>query len=181
MPHIALPTPYPGIRGLLSFNPASGLPLSELAEQLLRGESPLSVGERELIAAYVSSLNCTRYCSAAHGATAAHRLDGDFALVEAVQRDLSTAPVSDLMRALLQIAGKVAESGLSVTEQDIAAARALGADDASIHDTVLIAAAFCMYNRYVDGLGAITPEDPALYREIGAHLSDHGYLPQPGE
>ncbi|MFF0298168.1 carboxymuconolactone decarboxylase family protein [Kitasatospora sp. NPDC004614] len=181
MPHIELPAPHPGIRGLLSFNPASGLRLSELAEQILRGESPLSVGERELIAAYVSSLNCTRYCAAAHGATAAHRLDGDVALVDAVQNDLATAPVSDLMRALLQLADKVAESGLSVTEQDIAAARAVGADDATIHDTVLIAAAFCMYNRYVDGLAALTPDDPETYRMIGAHLSDHGYLPQPGE
>ncbi|WP_341865476.1 carboxymuconolactone decarboxylase [Kitasatospora cheerisanensis] len=147
----------------------------------MRGDSPLSVGERELIAAYVSSLNSTRYCAAAHGATAAHRLDGDFDLVEAVQTDLATAPVSDLMRALLEIAGKVAESGLSVTEQDIAAARALGADDDTIHDTVLIASAFCMYNRYVDGLAAITPDDPAVYRMIGAHLSDNGYLPGPGE
>ncbi|KDN86501.1 carboxymuconolactone decarboxylase [Kitasatospora cheerisanensis KCTC 2395] len=85
------------------------------------------------------------------------------------------------MRALLEIAGKVAESGLSVTEQDIAAARALGADDDTIHDTVLIASAFCMYNRYVDGLAAITPDDPAVYRMIGAHLSDNGYLPGPGE
>ncbi|MFJ1758502.1 carboxymuconolactone decarboxylase family protein [Kitasatospora sp. NPDC088134] len=176
MPHIALPTDHPGIRGLLDVKPASGLALSHLAEQLLRGDSPLSVGERELIAAYVSARNSTRYCAGAHGATAAHRLGGDFALVEAVQTDLDTAPVSDLMRALLRLAGKVAESGLSVTPEDVAAARAAGADDETIHDTVLIAAAFCMYNRYVDGLGAITPNDPAVYRMIGSHLAEHGYL-----
>ncbi|QKW18873.1 peroxidase-related enzyme [Kitasatospora sp. NA04385] len=176
MPHIALPTDAPGIRGLLAAKPASGLRLSELAEQLLRGESPLSAGERELIAAYVSSLNRTRYCAGAHGATAAHRLDGDFALVEAVQTDLATAPVTDLMRALLQLAAKVADSGLSVTAEDVAAAKAAGADDETVHDTVLIAAAFCMYNRYVDGLAALTPEDPAAYRAIGAHLAANGYL-----
>ncbi|MGW4808388.1 carboxymuconolactone decarboxylase family protein [Kitasatospora sp. NPDC004272] len=176
MPHIALPNDDPGIRGLLAAKPASGLRLSELAEQLLRGDSPLGVGERELIAAYVSSLNRTRYCAGAHGATAAHRLDGDFALVEAVQDDLATAPVTDLMRALLQLAAKVADSGLSVTPADIAAAKAAGADDETVHDTVLIAAAFCMYNRYVDGLAALTPEDPATYRAIGAHLATNGYL-----
>ncbi|GLW75376.1 carboxymuconolactone decarboxylase [Kitasatospora phosalacinea] len=176
MPHIALPNDDPGIRGLLAAKPASGLRLSELAEQLLRGDSPLGVGERELIAAYVSSLNRTRYCAGAHGATAAHRLGGDFALVEAVQDDLATAPVSDLLRALLQLAAKVADSGLSVTPEDVAAARAAGADDEAIHDTVLIAAAFCMYNRYVDGLAALTPEDPAAYRAIGAHLATNGYL-----
>ncbi len=176
MPHIALPTDDPGIRGLLAAKPSSGLRLSELAEQLLRGDSPLSVGERELIAAYVSALNRTRYCAGAHGATAAHRLDGDFALVEAVQSDLATAPVTDLQRALLQLAGKVAESGLSVTPEDVAAAKAAGADDEAVHDTVLIAAAFCMYNRYVDGLAALTPDDPAAYRAIGAHLAANGYL-----
>ncbi|BAJ27513.1 MULTISPECIES: peroxidase-related enzyme [Kitasatospora] len=176
MPHITLPTDAPGIRGLLDAKPASGLRLSELAEQLLRGDSPLTPGERELIAAYVSSLNRTRYCAGAHGATAAHRLDGDFALVEAVQTDLATAPVTDLQRALLRLAGKVAESGLAVTPADIATARAAGADDETIHDTVLIAAAFCMYNRYVDGLAAITPDDPATYRAIGAHLATNGYL-----
>ncbi|RKE18272.1 carboxymuconolactone decarboxylase family protein [Streptomyces sp. TLI_171] len=179
MPHIALPMDHPGIRGLLTVKPASGLALSELAEQLLRGDSPLSVGERELIAAYVSALNRTRYCAGAHGATAAHRLDGDFALVEAVQTDLATAPVTDLQRALLELAGKVAESGLSVTPEDIAAVRAAGADDETIHDTVLIASAFCMYNRYVDGLAAITPDDPAVYRMIGANLAANGYLPRP--
>ncbi|MFD7730041.1 peroxidase-related enzyme [Kitasatospora phosalacinea] len=176
MPHIALPNDDPGIRGLLAAKPASGLRLSELAEQLLRGESPLGVGERELIAAYVSSLNRTRYCAGAHGATAAHRLDGDFALVAAVQNDLDTAPVSDLLRALLRLAAKVADSGLSVTPEDVAAAKAAGADDETVHDTVLIAAAFCMYNRYVDGLAALTPDDPAAYRAIGAHLATNGYL-----
>ncbi|RAJ33228.1 putative peroxidase-related enzyme [Kitasatospora sp. SolWspMP-SS2h] len=176
MPHIDLPAGQPGMRALLLARPAAGRHLSELAEQLLRGDSPLSVGERELIAAHVSALNRTRYCAGAHGATAAHRLDGDFALVEAVQRDLDTAPVTDLQRALLRLAGKVAESGLSVTPEDIATARAAGADDDTIHDTVLIAAAFCMYNRYVDGLATPAPENPAAYHAIGAHLATNGYL-----
>ncbi|MEV4560292.1 peroxidase-related enzyme [Kitasatospora sp. NPDC049285] len=176
MPHIALPSPAPGVRGLFSVKPETGRRMNELAEQLLRGKSPLTTAERELIGTYVSSRNETRYCTDAHGATAAELLDGDTALVEAVKADLDTAPLSDLMRALLRLAGQVAVSGLAVSPEDIATARAAGADDETIHDTVLIAAAFCMFNRYVDGLAAITPDDPAVYRATGAYLATNGYL-----
>ncbi|MFE1272545.1 carboxymuconolactone decarboxylase family protein [Streptomyces sp. NPDC058757] len=178
MPYIEIPSPVPGIRGLMASKPASGRLLSGLAEQLLRGDSPLSVGERELIAAYVSYGNGTRYCTGSHTAAAAHAHGGDYALVEAVQKDLATAPVSARMRALLALAGKVRSDARTVAEEDVAAARAAGADDETVHDTVLIAAAFCMFNRYVDGLGAITPEDPAVYDRIGAALVAEGYLPQ---
>ncbi|MFI1719237.1 carboxymuconolactone decarboxylase family protein [Streptomyces litmocidini] len=178
MPHIAVPAPVPGIRGLMAAKPASGRRLSELAEQLLRAASPLSVAERELIAAYVSHLNGTPYCTGSHTAAAAHAFGGDYALVQAVQRDPATAPVSERMRALLTIAGKVRGNAREVTEQDVAVARAAGADDEAVHDTVLIAAAFCMFNRYVDGLAAITPQDPETYDGIGATLVADGYLPQ---
>ncbi|MGW1777443.1 carboxymuconolactone decarboxylase family protein [Streptomyces sp. NPDC002104] len=177
MPHIEIPAPVPGIRGLMASKPASGRRMSELAEQLLRGASPLSVGERELIAAFVSHRNQTRYCTGSHTAAAAHALGGDYELVEAVQRDPASAPVSERMRALLAIAGKVQGDAREVSGEDLATARAAGADDEAIHDTVLIAAAFCMFNRYVDGLGAITPDDPAVYDEIGAFLAVNGYLP----
>ncbi|MEU6579031.1 peroxidase-related enzyme [Streptomyces sp. NPDC046805] len=180
MPHIEIPSHLPGVRGLMASKPASGLQLGALAEQLLRGVSPLSVGERELIAAYVSHRNQTRYCAGAHGAAAAHALGGDHALVEAVQQGPATAPIDERMRALLAIAEKVRGDARSVTSQDVAAARAAGASDEAVHDTVLIAAAFCMFNRYVDGLAAITPEDPAVYDEIGAALVANGYLPRGG-
>ncbi|GAA2751544.1 MULTISPECIES: carboxymuconolactone decarboxylase family protein [Kitasatospora] len=177
MPHIAVPENRPGIRGLMASKPSSGRKLSELAQQLLRGDSPLTPGERELIAAYVSTRNETRYCAGSHGAAAAHALSGgDYTVVDAVRLDLATAPVSAKLRALLELAGQVQVSGLAVTEEHIAAARAEGADDETIHDTVLIAAAFCMYNRYVDGLAAITPDDPAVYDEIGENLAAKGYL-----
>ncbi|MCX5199501.1 carboxymuconolactone decarboxylase family protein [Streptomyces sp. NBC_00249] len=176
MPHIALRAPVDGIRGLMDTKPASGRKLSELAEQLLRGPSPLTVGERELIAAYVSFRNGTRYCTGSHSAAAAHALGGDYEVVEAVKRDPASAPVGARMRALLALAGKVRGDARTVGEEDVAAARAAGADDEAIHDTVLIAAAFCMFNRYVDGLAAITPEDPAVYDGIGAFLAAKGYL-----
>ncbi|GAA1160608.1 putative peroxidase-related enzyme [Kitasatospora gansuensis] len=176
MPHIAIPGQTPGIRGLMASKPASGRKLNELAQQLLRGDSPLSVGERELIAAYVSDLNRTRYCTGSHSAAAAHALGGDYELVDAVKKDPATAPIDERTRALLAIAAKVQGDARNVTEQDVAAARAAGADDEAIHDAVLIAAAFCMFNRYVDGLDAILPADPADYDEIGAALVARGYV-----
>jgi len=163
MPHITLNSAEPGIRGLLRFRPETARPLSELTDVLLRGPSTLTGGERELITAYVSSLNGCRYCSAPHSATAAAQLPGGMALVEQVRADPGAAPVSAKLKALLAIAAAVRRSGLDVTAAQVAEARAAGATDLEIHDTVLIAAWSCLLNRYVDGLGAIAPEDPAVY------------------
>jgi uncharacterized peroxidase-related enzyme len=181
MPHIALNSAEPGIRGLLRFRPETGRPLSELAEVLLRGPSTLTRGERELIAAYVSALNGCRFCSASHSATAAAQLPGGMALVERVRADADTAPVSAKLKTLLAIAAAVRQSGLDVTAEQVADARAAGATDLEIHDTVLIAAAFCMFNRYVDGLATIALDDPAAYAAGAQRLIDQGYLPPPAE
>ncbi|HEY2688907.1 MAG TPA: peroxidase-related enzyme [Streptosporangiaceae bacterium] len=177
MPHIPLNSAEPGIRGLLQFRPETARPLSELAEVLLRGPSTLSRGERELIAAYVSSLNQCRYCSSSHSACAAAQLPGGMALVEQVCLDPDTAPVSAKLRALLEIASAVRHSGRAVSDEHIGLARAAGATDVEIHDAVLIAAAFCMFNRYVDGLDAIAPEDPAVYAAGAQRVVGHGYAP----
>lgn len=179
MPHIALNSAEPGIRGLLRYRPQTGRPLSELAEVLLRGPGTLTRGERELIAAYVSALNDCRYCSASHAACAAAQLPGGMAVVEQVRAGPDAAPVSAKLKALLVIAAAVRDSGHAVTAGLIAHARAAGATDAEIHDTVLIAAVFCMFNRYVDGLGTTVPDDPALYAAGAQRLITHGYLPPP--
>jgi uncharacterized peroxidase-related enzyme len=176
MPHIALTSAEPGIRGLLRYRPETARPLSELTEVLLRGPSTLARGERELIAAYVSALNDCRYCSSSHSACAAAQLPGGMALVEQVRADPASAPVSAKLKALLTIASAVAHSGRAVTAEHVAGARAAGATDLEIHDTVLIAAAFCMFNRYVDGLATIAPEDPALYAAGAQRLVKQGYL-----
>ena len=181
MPHITLNSDEPGIRGLLRFRPETGRPLSELAEVLLRGPSTLTRGERELIAAYVSGLNDCQYCSASHSACAAAQLPGGMALVEQVRAGAVNAPVPAKLKALLGIASAVQQSGLNVTAEDIAAARAAGATDLEIHDTVLIAAAFCMFNRYVDGLATIAPQDPARYAAGAQRLIREGYLALPAE
>jgi len=176
MPHITLNSGEPGIRGLLRFRPETGRPLSELAEVLLRGPGTLTRGERELIAAYVSALNDCHYCSAAHSACAAAQLPGGMALVERVRAGADSAPVPAKLKALLAIAAAVSHSGHDVTAQDVAEAREAGATDVEIHDTVLIAAAFCMFNRYVDGLATIAPDDPAVYAAGAQRLIKGGYL-----
>jgi len=176
MPHIALPPGLSGIRSAMAFRPETARPLNALVEVLLTGPSTLSRGERELIATYVSSRNCTHYCHSIHGAIAAAHLGGNESLVKQVKTDFMHADVNPKLKALLTIAGKVQQDGKLVTAADVEAARALGATDIEIHDTVLIAAAFCMYNRYVDGLGTEQPDDEALYRERGKRVARDGYV-----
>ena len=175
MAHIALPPDLPGITAGFAYRPATAKPLRELAEVLLRGPNTLTSGEREMIAAYVSAGNACDFCHASHRAAAANHLDGNYALV-AVSADPATAPVTDKIKALLNIAGKVRESGRNVTEAVVGAARDAGATDAEIHDTVLIAAAFCMFNRYVDGLATWTPTDETMYDEMGRRMAKDGYI-----
>jgi uncharacterized peroxidase-related enzyme len=161
--YITLATDEPGIRGLFRFRPETALPLNQLVDVLLRGESTLTRGERELIATYVSALNQCRFCYYTHAALAAVRLPEGMTLVEQVREDLDAAPVTPKLRALLSIAGSVQESGRKVSENQVSAARAAGATDLEIHDTVLIAAAFCMFNRYVDGLATVAVDEPGHY------------------
>ena len=171
MAHINVPEGVPGIRSLVMFRPETGKPLYDLAQVLLRGESPLSEADRELIAAYVSYRNDCMFCMESHAA-AARCLYGDQKnTVDDVLKDMQRSNVSDKLKALLHIAGKVQILGREVTPQDIEAARKLGADDREIHDTVLIAASFSMYNRYVDGLNSLTPTDPKEYEEMGKRMA----------
>lgn len=176
MAHITLPDGLPGIRGPMAFRPETARPLNELVEILLCGPHSLTPGERELIATYVSARNDCRYCQTIHGAVAAHHLHGAEDLVQQVKLDPQQAAISDKLKALLVIAGKTAEGGKQVTTADVEQARQLGATDLEIHDTVLIAAVFCLCNRYVDGLATWMPEDPAFYRERGALLATRGYM-----
>jgi uncharacterized peroxidase-related enzyme len=175
MAHIQLPEGIPGILGPMAFSPQTAKTLNDLADVLLRGENSLSPADRELIATYVSSQNDCYFCQHAHGAVAAYRLGGDEKLINDVKANFQSAGISEKLKALLAIAGSVQQGGKQVTSEQIERARSLGATDKEIHDTVLIAAAFCMYNRYVDGLATWAPADPAMYRENGKRLADHGY------
>lgn len=175
MPHIDLGNNLPGIVAGFSFRPETAKPMRELAHILLHEPNSLTPGERELIATYVSTRNKTTFCELSHGAAASAHL-GDPSLVQRVKADFRDAPVSPKLKALLAIAGKVQQDGKLVAPLDIENARLQGATDFEIHDTVLIAAAFSMYNRYVDGLDTAQPIDPELYTEMGRHLAEEGYL-----
>ena len=176
MAHINVPEGVPGIRSLVMFRPETGKPLYELAQVLLRGESPLTEAERELIASYVSYRNDCMFCMNSHAAAARCLFANEANIVDEVLQDLQQSHISDKMKALLRIAGKVQVLGKEVTEEDVSAARNLGANDREIHDTVLIAATFCMFNRYVDGLASFTPANPAEYAEMGKRMTEKGYV-----
>ena len=177
MAHIKLPEEIPGIRGLFNFSPKSAVPLLELAEVLLRGENSLSPKEREIIATYVSFLNECKFCMNSHAAIVRHLNDGDKELMEKVKEDYMSAPISNKLKALLTIAAKVQKEARKVLPSDILKAQESGATDKEIHDAVLIAAAFCMYNRYVDGLGAEGWETEELYYEKARNSVSQGYAP----
>ena len=174
MPHINLPEGFPGISAGFTFRPETAKPMRQLAQILLHVPSSLTPGERELIATYVSSRNNCHFCQASHAAAATAHL-GDASVVDKVKANFLEAPVSDKLKALLAIAGKVQQDGKLVTSADVEAARQQGATDIEIHDTVLIAAAFSMFNRYVDGLGTWQPDSPEMYEMMGRHLADEGY------
>lgn len=176
MAYIKVQEDLPGIRGLMAFRPETAGPLNELAEVLLRSDNSLSRGERELIATYVSALNDCFFCQNAHGGIAQHYLQCDAEFIDQVKTDYSASSISDKMKSLLSIAGSVQQGGRHVTEVQITNARDLGATDREIHDTVLIAAAFCMFNRYVDGLGTWAPDDREFYIKRGKQRAEEGYL-----
>lgn len=175
MAYIDLPEGLPGIRGPMAFSPNTTKPLNEFAEVLLRSDNTLSRGERELIATYVSALNDCFFCQNAHGGIAQHYLECDMNFIDGVKKNYEDMPLSDKLKSLLAIAGSVQKGGKFVTPEQIANAKTFGATDKEIHDTVLIAAAFCMFNRYVDGLGTWAPQDRQGYIDRGKQRAEEGY------
>jgi uncharacterized peroxidase-related enzyme len=175
MAYIEVKEGVPGIRSLFQFSPETGKPLCDLAEVLLRGPSPLSSAERELIAAYVSKRNGCMFCMNSHAAAARYLFDEEKQVVDELLKDQNAESLSPKMKALLLIAGKVQANGKSVTPEDIESARKAGANDTDIHDAVLIAASFSMFNRYVDGLASFTPAGEGAYEEMGKRMGQKGY------
>jgi len=178
MPYIPLEEHLPGITGLLEYRKDTAAPIRELTQFLLRGPSTLTEGERELIATIVSHRNECNFCTAAHTAAADILLEEEETSAK-VKQDIATAPVSEKMKALLTIASLTRESGKRVTAEVIDKAKAAGATDVEIHDTVLIAALFCLYNRYVDGLATALPDENNYYNVLAERLVNHGYTRLP--
>jgi uncharacterized peroxidase-related enzyme len=179
MAYIDVPEGVPGIRSLVLFRPETGQHLYALAQVLLRDPSPLSPAERELIATHVSARNNCTFCMSSHAAAARELFNDKREVVDCVIENKPTELITSKMKALLNIAGKVQQNGKLVTDDDVSEARKHGANDRDIHDTVLIAATFSLFNRYVDGLASLTPTDPKEYEPMGKRLATLGYvLPQ---
>lgn len=178
MPHISLPEQALGIRSLVEYRPDTGQHLYDLVQVLLRGDSTLSEAERELIAAFVSHRNQCTFCYSSHAAAARYLFKEEAEVVDLVLEDFENAPISEKLKSLLQIAACVQKDARTVTESLVAEARTNGAVDRDIHDTVLIAATFCLFNRYVDGLATTTPLENAydIWAAMGERLGQHGYV-----
>ena len=175
MPYIEVDKNLPGIRSLMAFSPATAEPMGALANLLLRSNDGLSMAGRELIAAHVSYLNDCFYCHQSHGEIATCYLNGDRELVNKVKSDYENARISDKLKSLLSIAASVQKGGKYVRPDQVDKAKSLSATDKDIHDTVLIAAMFCLFNRYVDGLAATTPSDLSTYPPRARQVAEQGY------
>lgn len=195
MAYIELGRPLPGMAGLLSSYPVTGSALGQLAEAVLTRDDGLSRAERELIGAFVSAGNGCTYCRSVHGAVACAHLEsggpvglGSVVVAQVVDRGMGADPASlddveglaPRLRHLLELADQVRRGGNQVRPATVQAARAAGATDPEIHDAVLVAAMFCLFNRYVDGLGTALPDDTDWYDATAHRLARNGYAPSPG-
>lgn len=149
-------------------------PLIEFHEVLLRGPSPFSEGERELIAAYVSGLNRCGYCHAVHTATA-ELLGTSPGTVGLAVDDIETAPIPEKMKPVLRYARKLTRQPDSVSQADADAVFAAGWDETALYHTVAVTALFNFMNRLVEGMGIEL--DPAYVKPASERLGRDGYLP----
>ncbi len=152
--------------------PASARHLIMYHETVMRGPSPLTVAERELIAAYVSGLNACAYCHGIHAVTA-QEYGVPEKLVQSLIHDLETAPVDDALRPVLRVVQKLTTLPSRIVQEDIDAVRGAGWNDAALHDAVAVCALFNFMNRYVEGLGLSA--DESYFQVAGRRIHDGGY------
>jgi uncharacterized peroxidase-related enzyme len=172
----------PGILAAIRLTPGLGVHLRGLADELLVNAFPgatISRGEREMLATAVSAENDCFYCMDSHGAFATAVFErsgatGLEALIDGIKLGSSDG-VDEKMQALLHIARVVRRDSRELTASDVAAAKTAGASDADVQLAVLIASAFSMYNRMVDGFRAKTPPTAEAYRARAAEIAEHGY------
>ena len=194
----SLPPNLPGMTALGAYRPDVYAQMAALADNMLatgHPDSTLDPSEREMIATYVSSLNNCTYCMTTHGAVAVAHMSSTQSESAAqgtqtpkataekivnstcIKRDDGVDEIEERpkLRSLLQVAAQVHESGQSITPEAVAEAKAFGATDMDIHDTVLIAALFCMFNRYVDGLTGELSGNIEQLKEVGTVIAERGY------
>ena len=157
---------------VLRLFPEAARPLVQFHEALMRGTSPLTTGQRELLAAYVSGLNSCSYCRRVHGATA-EAFGVPAELLNNLLVDVDRAEVDDRFKAMLRFVRKLTLEPASVTSQDATGVLSAGWDDRALHDAVMICGLFSCMNRVVLGLGLRADEEYAL--QAAARLSKEGY------
>ena len=175
----------PGILTALRLTPVLGLHLRGLADELLVNDfagATIGRAEREMLATATSAANDCFYCMDSHGAFATALLERDGAtervpLIDAIKVGSSDG-FDDKMQALLHIARTVRREPRELTAADVAAAHAAGASDADVQLAVLIASAFSMYNRLVEGFRARTLPSADAYQARAAEIAAHGYSDQ---
>ena len=175
MAHIPIDETLPGMRSLLAYHPAIAPVLTGLMRVMMRRKNGLQPGERELIAAYISNLNHCTSCENIHSAITCHLFELNELELNTIKKDFNAAAISNRLKALLSIVEKIQRGGSYVTALDIENAKSKGCTDREIHDTVLIAALFCMFNRYIDGLGLESHDTSETLNERGRHLAQEGY------
>ncbi len=170
-PYIELDQDFPGIVSLFMYDKEVASKLTAMGQTIMRRPRGLSIGERELIAAFVSKLNRCNFCYQSHAACAKEFLDPTF--VSEVCLYHTSTGISNKMRSLLHVAMDVRSLDRELLEISIGEAKVAGATDEEIHDTVLVTAFFSMCNRYVDGLGATFKESEP--EQGGISLAKYGY------
>jgi uncharacterized peroxidase-related enzyme len=165
--------PDAGLKEVLRMEPALGLPIAEYHQALLRGPSPFTEGERELIGGYISGLNACGFCYGEHQAVA-EKMGIEAGLMKSLMEDIDTAPVEEKLRVVLKFVKKLNDTPGRMTAADADAVRAAGWDDTALYHAVSICALFNMNNRIINGLG-IPAHDPSALDGIATRLVDRGY------
>jgi uncharacterized peroxidase-related enzyme len=160
---------------ILKLSPAAGVALIEMHEPLMRGPSPLSEGERELIATYVSGLNECQYCYGVHSETAKAYDDIPSDAVDKMMTDLDSAGLPENMIPILKFARKLTEKPSSVTDDDAKAVFDAGWSEKALHDAIMVTCCFNFMNRLLEGHGV--HGNAKMYAERGPMLKKYGYLP----
>lgn len=157
-----------------AMTPELAKPILEYHQILLRGPSPLSVAQRELIAAFVSGINACRFCHGAHTAVA-EAFGVEPGLVQQLLDDVQGSPVSERMKPILAYVRKLTEAPASVRDADAEAVFAAGWDELALHHAIHVCALFNYMNRLVEGHG-IEPAGPEVLGGLTRQLHDKGYV-----
>lgn len=173
MAHISLPGELPGMQVLLAYRPAIAPPLLQLMQVLMREKSVLSMADRELLAAAVSTANHCSSCSGIHGAIAAQLSGKPVGWVH--QQCVDDTSLAQPLQQYLALGKAIAHREFKVGQRIIAAMQLEGVDTQAIHDVVLIASLFTLFNKYIDGLGLETKDTEASLAERAKHIAKNGY------